>query len=69
MALLADAAVLLRAHALLHAAPVERALLCEMARQQGELNFEPCQRSNQNVPPRVTSKCTTLGGHGLKCLG
>jgi hypothetical protein len=41
MALLADAAVLLRAHALLHAAPVERALLCELALQQGELNFEP----------------------------
>ena len=40
MALLADAAVLLRAHALLHAPPFERALLHGLARQQAELNFE-----------------------------
>ena len=40
MALLVDAAVLLRAHALLHAPPVERALLSELALQQGELSFE-----------------------------
>jgi hypothetical protein len=40
MALLADAAVLLRAHALLHAPVSERALLYELAAQQGELNFE-----------------------------
>ena len=40
MALLTDAAVLLRSHALLHAPPVERALLSELAPQQGELNFE-----------------------------
>jgi len=40
MALLADAAVLLRAHALLHAPALERALLCELAPKQGELNFE-----------------------------
>jgi len=39
-ALLADAAVLLRSHALLHAAPAERALLCGLALQQGELHFE-----------------------------
>ncbi len=39
MALLADAAVLLRAHALLHAPAFERALLCELAPQQAELNF------------------------------
>ena len=41
LALLADAVVLLRAHALLHAPASERALLCELASQQGELNFEP----------------------------
>jgi len=40
MSLLADAAVLLRTHALLHAPPTERALLCGLARQQGELNLE-----------------------------
>src|SRR2546426_2248295 len=40
MALLADAAVLLRAHALLRAPAVERALLCKLAPKQGELNFE-----------------------------
>jgi hypothetical protein len=40
MALLADAAMLLRAHALLHAPPTEPALLCELAPQQGELNWE-----------------------------
>ena len=40
MALLADAAVLLRAHALLHAPALERALLCGLAPEQGELNFE-----------------------------
>ena len=40
MALLADAAVLLRAHALLHAPASERALLCELAPRQVELNFE-----------------------------
>lgn len=40
MSLLADAAVLLRAQALLHAPPIERALLRELARQQGELDFE-----------------------------
>src|SRR5207245_10420143 len=40
MALLADAGVLLRAHALLRAPAVERALLCELAPKQGELNFE-----------------------------
>jgi len=40
MALLAEAAVLWRAHALLHAPPSERALLCELALRQGELNFE-----------------------------
>ncbi len=40
MALLAAAAVLLRVHALLHAPASERALLCELAPQQGELNFE-----------------------------
>jgi hypothetical protein len=40
MALLADAAVLLRAHALLHAPPSEHALLCELALQEGELSFE-----------------------------
>lgn len=40
MALLADAAVLLRAHALLHAPTHERALLWELAPKQGELNLE-----------------------------
>ena len=40
LALLADAVVLLRAHALLRAPATERALLCELARQQAELNFE-----------------------------
>ena len=40
MALLAGAAVLLRAHALLHAPALERALLCGLAPEQGELNFE-----------------------------
>ena len=41
MALLADAAVLLRTHALLRAPITERALLCELAPQQTELNFSP----------------------------
>jgi len=40
MALLADAAVLLRAHVLLHASATQRALLCELAPQQGELDFD-----------------------------
>ena len=40
MALLADAAVLLRAHALLDAPPVERVLLRGLAPQQGEMDFE-----------------------------
>jgi hypothetical protein len=40
MALLADAVVLLRAHALLHAPATERALLRELAPQQGELDFD-----------------------------
>jgi hypothetical protein len=40
MALLADAVLLLRAHALLHAPAAERALLCELAPQQTELHFE-----------------------------
>ena len=40
LALLADAVVLLRAHALLHAPALERPLLCELALEQGELNFE-----------------------------
>lgn len=40
-ALLADAAVLLRTHALLRAPTTERALLCELAPQQTELNFSP----------------------------
>ncbi len=40
MALLADAVVLLRAHALLRAPTAQRALLCELAPQQAELNFE-----------------------------
>ena len=40
MSLLADAAVLLRTRALLDAPLSERALLSEMARQQGELNLE-----------------------------
>ena len=39
LALLADAAVLLRAHALLGASATERALLCQLAPQQGELTF------------------------------
>lgn len=41
MALLADAVVLLRAHALLHAPVAQRALLCDLAPQQAELNFQP----------------------------
>jgi hypothetical protein len=41
MALLADAVVLLRAHALLHAPLAQRALLCQLAPQQAELNFDP----------------------------
>lgn len=41
LALLADAVVLLRAHALLHAPAAQRALLCELAPQQAELKFEP----------------------------
>lgn len=41
MALLADAVVLLRAHALLHAPAAQRALLRELAPQQAEWNFEP----------------------------
>lgn len=40
MSLLADAAALLRARALLHAAPSDRALLTDLALQQGELHFE-----------------------------
>jgi hypothetical protein len=40
LALLADAVVLLRAHALLRAPAAERALLRELAPQQAELNFE-----------------------------
>jgi hypothetical protein len=40
MALLADAAMLLLTHALLHAPPTEPALLCGLAPQQGELNWE-----------------------------
>ena len=40
MALLADAAVLLRTHALLNTTPLERPLLRQLASQQGELNFE-----------------------------
>jgi hypothetical protein len=40
MALLADAVVLLRAHAVLHAPAAERALLCDLAPQQSEMNFE-----------------------------
>lgn len=40
MALLADAAVLLRAHALLNAPLLERPMLSQMAPPQGELNFE-----------------------------
>lgn len=40
MALLADAVLLLRAHALLHAPETERPLLCELAPQQAQLNFE-----------------------------
>lgn len=41
MALLADAVVWLRAHALLHAPDAQRALLRQLAPQQAELNFEP----------------------------
>lgn len=41
LALLADAAVLLRAHALLRAPATDRVLLCELAPQQGELDFNP----------------------------
>ena len=41
LALLADAAVLLRTHALLRAPATERALLCELASQQAELDFAP----------------------------
>jgi len=44
MALLADAAVLLRAHALLHAPTSEPALLRRLAPQQAELNFDPPMR-------------------------
>ena len=40
MALLADAVVLLRCHAMLHAPPTESALLKELAPNQGELDFE-----------------------------
>ena len=40
MALLADAVVLLRAHAMLHAPTSDREALYELAPQQGELNFE-----------------------------
>jgi hypothetical protein len=40
MALLADAAVLLRAHALLHAPAMDRALLCQLAPRQAELKLE-----------------------------
>lgn len=40
MALLADSAVLLRAHALLHAPAGDRARLCELAPRQAELVFE-----------------------------
>jgi hypothetical protein len=40
LSLLADAVVLLRAHALLHAPAAQRALLCELAPRQADLNFE-----------------------------
>ena len=40
LALLADAVMLLRAHALLRAPAPERAVLCELAPQQAELSFE-----------------------------
>jgi hypothetical protein len=40
LALLADAVVLLRTHAVLHAPAAERALLCGLAPQQAELDFE-----------------------------
>ena len=40
MALLADAVVLLRAHALLHAPTAPRALLHDLAPEQSELNFQ-----------------------------
>ena len=43
-ALLADAAVLLRAHALLHAPAMEPALLRELALQQAKLYFDPPMR-------------------------
>lgn len=39
MALLADAVVLLRAHALLRAPVAQRALLCELAPKQAQLDF------------------------------
>lgn len=40
LALLADAVVLLRAHALLDAPAAERSMLCELAPRQAELSFE-----------------------------
>lgn len=40
MALLADAVILLRSRALIHATPVERSLLWELAGEQGEFNFD-----------------------------
>jgi hypothetical protein len=40
MALLADAVVLLRAHALLHALATECALLRKLAPQQGDLDSD-----------------------------
>ena len=48
LALLADAAVLLRAHALLRAPATERALLSELAPQQRELDFDPLIEPNSN---------------------
>jgi hypothetical protein len=44
MSLLADAAVLLRAHALLHAPATKPALLSELAPQQAEWNFDTAAR-------------------------
>ena len=44
MALLADAVVLLRARALLHASAREPALLRELAPQQAQLNFDTAMR-------------------------
>jgi hypothetical protein len=44
MALLTDAAVLLRPHALLHAPARKVALWRELAPQQAELNFDPAMR-------------------------